>query len=97
MGKETVLLGAVEAVDLIHEQQRLRAHAGMLARFGEGLLQVSHARKHGGYGDEAKAHRIGQQPGDGGLAGAGRPPRTEKRRVGKEGVSTCRCWWSPYH
>src|SRR3546814_1942515 len=23
--------------------------------------------------------------------------RSEERRVGKECVSTCRCWWSPYH
>src|SRR3546814_3213103 len=26
-----------------------------------------------------------------------RPARSEERRVGKEGVSTCRSWWSPYH
>src|SRR3546814_13970486 len=25
------------------------------------------------------------------------PPRSEERRVGKGGVSTCRSWWSPYH
>src|SRR3546814_20341128 len=25
------------------------------------------------------------------------PPRSEERRVGKEGVSTCRSRWSPYH
>src|SRR3546814_13765348 len=24
-------------------------------------------------------------------------PRSEERRVGKEGVSTCRSWWSTYH
>src|SRR3546814_9886551 len=24
-------------------------------------------------------------------------PRSEERRVGKEGVSTCRSLWSPYH
>src|SRR3546814_14387712 len=23
--------------------------------------------------------------------------RSDERRVGKEGVSTCRYWWSPYH
>src|SRR3546814_10930952 len=23
--------------------------------------------------------------------------RSEERRVGKESVSTCRSWWSPYH
>src|SRR3546814_16930997 len=26
-----------------------------------------------------------------------RPSRSEERRVGKEGVSTCRSRWSPYH
>src|SRR3546814_19863947 len=26
-----------------------------------------------------------------------RLPRSEERRVGKECVSTCRSWWSPYH
>src|SRR3546814_17159468 len=25
------------------------------------------------------------------------PRRSEERRVGKECVSTCRSWWSPYH
>src|SRR3546814_15927692 len=25
------------------------------------------------------------------------PSRSEERRVGKECVSTCRSWWSPYH
>src|SRR3546814_20145791 len=25
------------------------------------------------------------------------PPRSEERRVGKEGVSTCRSRWSPFH
>src|SRR3546814_16940644 len=27
----------------------------------------------------------------------GRDGRSEERRVGKECVSTCRCWWSPYN
>src|SRR3546814_13458048 len=35
------------------------------------------------------------------LSGAEAPnvcmPRSEERRVGKEGVSTCRSRWSPYH
>src|SRR3546814_6368912 len=30
------------------------------------------------------------------LAGV-EPARSEERRVGKEGVSTCRSRWSPYH
>src|SRR3546814_17864833 len=28
---------------------------------------------------------------------AARAKRSEERRVGKECVSTCRSWWSPYH
>src|SRR3546814_4786854 len=31
------------------------------------------------------------------LAAAGVLGRSEERRVGKEGVSTCRSRWSPYH
>src|SRR3546814_17144410 len=27
----------------------------------------------------------------------GEDARSEERRVGKECVSTCRSWWSPYH
>src|SRR3546814_20332992 len=30
-------------------------------------------------------------------AGGSQPSRSEERRVGKEGVSTCRSRWSPYH
>src|SRR3546814_15975514 len=30
-------------------------------------------------------------------AGGLRQIRSEERRVGKECVSTCRSWWSPYH
>src|SRR3546814_19354086 len=31
------------------------------------------------------------------LAWRDQPDRSEERRVGKEGVSTCRSRWSPYH
>src|SRR3546814_12674544 len=31
------------------------------------------------------------------IRSARRPARSEERRVGKEGVSTCRSRWSPYH
>src|SRR3546814_11573429 len=31
------------------------------------------------------------------LVGGADPQRSEERRVGKEGVSTCRSRWSPYH
>src|SRR3546814_18678675 len=32
-----------------------------------------------------------------GVAGVTFSERSEERRVGKECVSTCRSWWSPYH
>src|SRR3546814_17583574 len=35
--------------------------------------------------------------GDPAEPAAGRCPRSEERRVGKECVSTCRSRWSPYH
>src|SRR3546814_9501017 len=31
------------------------------------------------------------------ISADGISPRSEERRVGKEGVSTCRSRWSPYH
>src|SRR3546814_18858380 len=37
----------------------------------------------------------GATPKDGPSAGVAMV-RSEERRVGKEGVSTCRSWWSPY-
>src|SRR3546814_15828271 len=32
-----------------------------------------------------------------GVGGVAVEPRSEERRVGEEGVSTCRSRWSPYH
>src|SRR3546814_12642183 len=36
-------------------------------------------------------------PTRGGVPAFTRPRRSEERRVGKESVSTCSYWWSPYH
>src|SRR3546814_19228466 len=42
--------------------------------------------------------RLGQKVAAGEDLGYLRPNwRSEERRVGKECVSTCRSWWSPYH
>src|SRR3546814_17550303 len=43
------------------------------------------------------AHRRRSPPGWMDSATACRHRRSEERRVGKEGVSTCRSRWSPYH
>src|SRR3546814_15375390 len=45
-------------------------------------------------GDTNRSIRAG--PGSRDARGL-RPARSEERRVGKECVSTCRCWWSVYH
>src|SRR3546814_17954922 len=34
---------------------------------------------------------------DAAVAGRRQPGNSEERRVGKECVSKCRSWWSPYH
>ena len=76
--QEAVLLRAVEAVDLVHEQQGALTGAGGGARFGEHLFQVGDAREDSGNSDEAHADSIGEQPRDGGLARARRPPQDHR-------------------
>src|SRR3546814_1508221 len=63
---------------------RGRGHAGQA--FVEHLGQRNRRRLE----DQAAEHR--RQRDDGEDA-----DRSEERRVGKEGVSTCRSRWSPYH
>src|SRR3546814_17851863 len=45
----------------------------------------------------AKAARVAQVRQKSGRFGQKSGPRSEERRVGKEGVSTCRAWWSTHH
>src|SRR3546814_13033377 len=59
-----------------------------------GLNRVMQPVRWGGYGLDFDAYfeicwRISSACGSTG--------RSEERRVGKEGVSTCKLWWSPYH
>src|SRR3546814_16776424 len=61
----------------------VEAHEAAAARHGHGLQRQRLGAGHVGL--EAAAEQ------DAGLA------RSEERRVGKEGVSTCRSRWSPYH
>ena len=78
IGQEAVLLGAVEAVDLVHEQQGLLSGAGGGLRLGEDLLEVGNAREDRRDGDEAQADGVGEQARDAGLAGAGRSPQDHR-------------------
>src|SRR3546814_13844564 len=68
-------------------------HRAMIVRgvlVGGAALPVLHSRQPAHFGaDGAKAARPDVGPWQRG--------RSEERRVGKECVSTCRCWWSPYN
>ena len=55
----------------------------MLARLGEHLLQIRDAREDRRDGDEAHADRVGEQPRDRGLAGAGRPPEDHRGELAR--------------
>ena len=83
IGQEAVLLGAIEAVDLVDEQQGALAGLGHLARLGEDLLQVRDTREHRRQRHEAQADGVGEQAGDGGLAGARRPPQDHRRQLAR--------------
>src|SRR3546814_15560500 len=51
-----------------------------------------HRRKRSDQPEQREAHREGGRD-----IGDAPAERSEERRVGKEGVSTCRSRWSPYH
>src|SRR3546814_1867420 len=59
-----------------------------LAPYGGGAGRLLRRRR------APRARRAGQLPA---ARLAEVQPRSEERRVGKEGVSTCRSRWSPYH
>jgi hypothetical protein len=77
-GQEAILLGAVEAVDLVDEEQGALASGAAHARLLEGLLQVGDAGEDRRQLLEFIAGLLGQQAGDGGLAGAGRAPQDHR-------------------
>jgi hypothetical protein len=81
IGKKAVLLRAIEAVDLVDEQQGALACARGGPGFGEHFLQVGDARKDRRDGDEAKADRIGEQARDARLAGARRAPQDHRSKL----------------
>src|SRR3546814_20540351 len=70
---------------------------GALCRVGPGFgreIAMHRARQHAETRTRERRHRLAHEAArlmaEGGI-------RTEERRVGKEGVSTCRSRWSPYH
>src|SRR5262249_4725439 len=76
--QERVLLGAVEAMDLVDEQKRPLPSLASGTRRVKHLLEVGDARKDRGNLLEVEGSRPRQEPGDRGLAGAGRPPEAER-------------------
>jgi hypothetical protein len=95
--QEAVLLGPVEAVDLVDEQQRALPHAAPFAGPLENLAQVGHAREHGRERLEGEPADVRQQAGDRRLAGPRRPPENHRgepagrdhatdRRLGRQQV-----------
>ena len=82
MREQRVLLRAVEAVDLVEEQDRPLA---LLAEAAPGplddLAHVLHARGHRRQRLERLARRAGHEAGDRGLAGSGRAPEDHRREA----------------
>ena len=76
--QECVLLGAVEAVDLVDKEQGAAADLAALARRLEHLAQVGDAGKDSRQRLEFEIGAVRQQACDRGLAAAGRPPQDHR-------------------
>ncbi len=64
-------------MDLVDEKQGALAVLAALAGRLEHAAQVGHAGEHCRQRLEMEIHGLGEQPGDGGLAAAGRPPEDQ--------------------
>ena len=74
IGEESILLCAIEAVDLVDEEERaLSAGAPLLGRV-EHFAEIGDAREHCRERLEVHGCRIREEPRDGSLAAAGRAP-----------------------
>jgi hypothetical protein len=74
VGEEGVLLGLVEAMDLVYEQDGARMEAGGLFGGDHDLLDLLDAGHDGGELDEGGVGERGDDLGERGFAGAGRAP-----------------------
>jgi hypothetical protein len=88
--QEAVLLRAIEAVDLVDEEQRALAQPGMVTRLGENLLEVGDARENRRDRRKAQPDGLGEQPRDRGFAGARRPPEDHGRQPARRDHPTNR-------
>ncbi len=78
--QETILLTAVETMNLVDEQKCALAHLAAGPGGFKCLLQIGDAGKHRRQLLEMQVEGGGQQPRDGGLAGARRPPQNDRMR-----------------
>jgi hypothetical protein len=78
VGQEGILLRAVEAVDLVDEEQRALAEFAARARGLEHLAEVLDAGIEGGELLEMMVGDLGEEPRHGGLAGPGRSPEDHR-------------------
>ena len=72
--EKRVLLCLVEAVDFVHEEDRLASHLEPLLRLGHHLAHSWNPFGDGREGDEVAIGVLGDQSAEGGFAGAGRAP-----------------------
>ena len=81
VGEEGVLLGLVEAVDLVDEEDGAGAVGGGLFGVDHDLLDLFDAGEDGGELDEGGRGEVGDDLGEGGFADAGRAPEDERGGV----------------
>ena len=82
MGEERVLLGLVEAMDLVEEEDAPRAVEGEpLLGLGDRGADLGDARHDRRERREMGADLGREQAGEAGLAGPGRPPQEQRREV----------------
>ena len=83
MRQEPVLLGLVEAVDLVHEQKgSLPVCPPDLGRLKD-FAQLWHARKDRRDLDEMQIRFLRQKPRDGGFTNARRPPENQRTQAAR--------------
>ena len=75
--QEAVLLGAVEPVDFIHEEEGSLAVFPPFGGLVKGFPQIRHAREDGGERDEVHGRARSQDARQRGFSAAGRPPQDE--------------------
>ena len=84
VGQEGILLGLVEAMHLVDEEQGTAARPSQRQlRLGHRLADVLDPRENGGQGDELGVEGVGHQPRQRGLAHPRRPPEDHRMRLAR--------------